>query len=60
MLRQRQIAICGGGMSNIIRLNKAASNDEWIVMSNQGTDCFLDLVIVAAELFEKTETQEKG
>ena len=47
-------------MSNIIRLNKAASNDEWIVMSNQGTDCFLDLVIVAAELFEKTETQEKG
>ena len=46
-------------MSNIIRLNKAASNDEWIVMSNQGTDCFLDLVIVAAELFEKTETQEK-
>ena len=46
-------------MSNIIRLNKAASNDEWIVMSNQGTDCFLDLVTVAAELFEKTETQEK-
>lgn len=46
-------------MSNIIRLNKAASNDEWIVMSNQGTDCFLDLVIAAAELFEKTETQEK-
>ena len=46
-------------MSNIIRLNKTASNDEWIVMSNQGTDCFLDLLIIAADAFEKTESQEK-
>ena len=46
-------------MSNIIRLSEAAPNDEWIVMSNQGTDCFLDLLITAADTFEKTETQEK-
>ncbi|MBQ6487830.1 MAG: hypothetical protein IJI75_01260 [Solobacterium sp.] len=46
-------------MSNIIRLNKAAPNDEWIVMSNQGTDCFLDLLIAAADNFEKTEQQKE-
>ncbi len=46
-------------MSNIIRLSEASSNDGWIVMSNQGTDCFLDLLITAADTFEKTETQEK-
>ncbi len=46
-------------MSNIIRLNETAPNNEWIVMSNQGTDCFLDLLITAADVFEKTEHQEK-
>ena len=46
-------------MSNIIRLNETAPNDEWIVMSNQGTDCFLDLLITAAGTFEKTEHQEE-
>ncbi len=28
-------------------------------MSNQGTDCFLDLLITAADAFEKTEHQEQ-
>ncbi len=46
-------------MSNIIRLNETAPNDQWIVMSNQGTDCFLDLLIMAAENYEKTERQEE-
>ena len=46
-------------MSNIIRLNETAPNDEWIIMSNQGTDCFLDLLITAVEDFEKTEQQQK-
>jgi len=46
-------------MSNIIRLNETAPNSEWIVMSNQGTDCFLDLLITAADVFEKTEHQKK-
>ena len=41
-------------MSNIIRLNETAPNDEWIIMSNQGTDCFLDLLIIASDNFEKT------
>ncbi len=45
-------------MSNVIRLNDEALNDEWIMMSNQGTDCFLGLLIAAAEAFEKTEQQE--
>ena len=44
-------------MSNIIRLNETAPNDEWIVMSNQGTDCFLDLLITVADPFEKTDSQ---
>ena len=46
-------------MSNIIRLNETAPNSGWIVMSNQGTDCFLDLLITAADAFEKTEHQEQ-
>ena len=45
-------------MSNIIRLNEKAPDDEWIVMSNQGTDCFLDFLITAAVDFEKTEQQK--
>lgn len=46
-------------MSNIIRLNETAPNERWIVMSNQGTDCFLDLLIIAADTFEKTKQQSK-
>ena len=46
-------------MSNIIRLNETAPHNEWIVMSNQGTDSFLDLLITAAVTFEKTEHQEE-
>lgn len=46
-------------MSNIIRLNETAPNNGWIVMSNQGMDCFLDLLITAADVFEKTEHQKK-
>lgn len=46
-------------MGNIIRLNETAPNDQWIVMSNQGTDCFLDLLIMAADGFEKTVQQEE-
>ena len=30
-----------------------------IVMSNQGTDCFLALLIIAADGFETTEQQEE-
>ena len=44
-------------MSNIIRQNETAPSDQWIVMSNQGTDCFLDLLIIAADGFETTEHQ---
>ena len=46
-------------MSNIVRLNETTPNDEWIIMSNQGTDCFLDLLITAADDFEKTEQQQE-
>ncbi|MDO4416077.1 MAG: hypothetical protein Q4C20_13460 [Erysipelotrichaceae bacterium] len=28
-------------------------------MSNQGADCFFDLLITAADTFEKTDSQEK-
>ncbi len=46
-------------MSNIIRPNETAPKDEWIVMSNQGTDCFLDLLITAAEGLEGTGHQKE-
>ena len=36
-------------MSNIIRLSETAPEGEWLSMSNQGTDCFLDLLICAAD-----------
>ena len=54
-----EFPVCGGNMSNIIRPNETAPNDEWIIMSNQGTDCFLDLLITAADDFEKTEQQQE-
>lgn len=46
-------------MSNIIRPMEFSANEEWIVMSNQGTDCFLDLLICAADALEQTENQNK-
>ncbi|MCR4950357.1 MAG: GNAT family N-acetyltransferase [Solobacterium sp.] len=46
-------------MSNIIRLNETSPNTEWLVMSNQGTDCFLDLLICAAEAMEQTAHQRE-
>ena len=46
-------------MSNIIRLNETTPNDEWIVMSNQGTDSFLNLLILSADNFEKTAHQKE-
>lgn len=46
-------------MSNIIGCNEATPKNERIVMSNQGTDCFLDLLICAADAFEQTESQKK-
>ena len=35
------------------------SKEEWLVMSNQGTDCFLDLLICAADTLEKLVDQEE-
>ena len=46
-------------MSNIIRLNETAPKDQWIVLSNQGTDCFLELLILAADALHQTEHQEE-
>ena len=46
-------------MSNIISSSKGGSGKEVISMSNQGTDCFFDLLIMAADDTEKTEQQEK-
>ena len=46
-------------MSNIIRLNETAPKDQWIVLSNQGTDCFLELLILAADALHQTKHQEE-
>lgn len=45
-------------MSNTIRLNDGAPTKRWLTMSNQGTDCFFDLLIAASESFELTPAQE--
>ncbi|WP_022777415.1 hypothetical protein [Butyrivibrio sp. AE3009] len=45
-------------MGNIIQLSKSSPTSEWIDMSNQGTDCFLELLIMAANDLEKTDHQE--
>ena len=46
-------------MSNIIRLNESAPNSEWLVLSNQGTDCFLENLLCAAEVLEQTAHQKE-
>ncbi|MBQ6492709.1 MAG: hypothetical protein IJI92_02460 [Erysipelotrichaceae bacterium] len=45
-------------MGNIIRLNDSAPKEEWLSMSNQGTDCFLELLIAAASDKEMTSAQK--
>lgn len=44
-------------MSNTIGFNKAAFGEERISMSNQGTDCFLELLEMAAAENDMTENQ---
>jgi len=44
-------------MSNIIGFSKAAFGNESISMSNQGTDCFLELLEIAAAEEEMTDSQ---
>ena len=44
-------------MSNIIGFSKAAFGNEKISMSNQGTDCFLELLEMAAAEEEMTDSQ---
>ena len=46
-------------MSNVIRPINISSVDDSLIMSNQGTDCFLDLLICAAGTLPQTETQSK-
>ncbi len=46
-------------MSNIIRVNSSSTKNERLVMSNQGTDCFLDLLICAADTLDLTPNQEE-
>ena len=45
-------------MSNIICFNSSAPKEEWLTMSNQGTDCFLELIIKAASDIAMTESQK--
>ncbi len=44
-------------MSNTIRLNDEAPLDQWLTMSNQGTDYFLELLLLAASALEQTPSQ---
>ena len=46
-------------MSNIIRVSESSPNSEWLVMSNQGTACFLELLLYATDDPEKTEHQKE-
>ncbi len=44
-------------MSNTIRRDGEAPRDQWLTMSNQGTDCFLELLLLAASALEQTPAQ---
>ena len=44
-------------MSNTIRLNGESTPDQWLAMSNQGTDSFLELLLLAASALEQTPAQ---
>jgi hypothetical protein len=44
-------------MSSTIRSNSEAPPDQWLTMSNQGTDCFLELLLLAASALEQTPAQ---
>ena len=44
-------------MSNTIRQDGNAPPDQWLTMSNQGTDCFLELLLLAASALEQTPAQ---
>ena len=46
-------------MSNIIGFSKAAFGKERLSMSNQGTDCFLELLETAAAEHDMTDSQRK-
>jgi len=46
-------------MSNIISKNETAPKSECLVMSNQGTDTFFDLLLFAAETLKQTEHQKE-
>lgn len=46
-------------MSNVITMNYGTSDVRSIVMSNQGTDSFLDLLITSACSFGQTSSQKK-
>ena len=46
-------------MGNIIRLDDAAPVDRWLSMSNQGTDCFLELLIYASGTIGQTQSQKE-
>lgn len=46
-------------MSKIIGFSNAAFGKESISMSNQGTDCFLELLEMAAAEIEMTDSQRK-
>ena len=46
-------------VSNIIRVSESSPNSEWLIMSNQGTACFLELLLYATDDPEKTEHQKE-
>ena len=45
-------------MSNIISLSSTAPKEEWLTMSNQGTDCFMELLIKSASEITMTRNQK--
>ena len=46
-------------MSNFIRVSESSPKSEWLVMSNLGTACFLELLLCAGDNLEKTEHQKE-
>ena len=46
-------------MGNTIRLNNKQPAEEWLIMSNTGTDIFLELIINAASTEETNASMEE-
>ena len=47
-------------MSNIVRLHSDSPKEEWLTMSNLGTDCFLEVLLVSSSAIDNQTAPQKA